>query len=112
MTISCEEQQLGICPETRGLLLSPLEKISAWNIIRNSQDALRLGKYFYPGMKSPSKMPSSWWEIDSFLLGLLTERTCKLLSPENKCFIEEFILGDRYKKYRRLLNSQAQILGH
>jgi hypothetical protein len=85
------------------LQLTLLEKHVAWNIISEEQGVLKMGKYFYIGMDKPAPMPSAWWEIDCHLLGFLTERKCQLLGREQKDFIEHFILGKRYKKYRRVL---------
>jgi len=83
--------------------LSPLEQYAAWMIIRQEQSIVRMGKYFYVGMRAPAPVPTEWWKVDCHLLGFLTERKCHLLCRESKDFIEHFILGDRYKKYRRTL---------
>ena len=85
--------------------LTPLEQYAAWNLIRNEVNILKMGKYFYVGMAKPLPIPTAWWEVDCHLLGLLTERKCQLLSREYKDFIEHFILGERYKTYRRSLKN-------
>jgi hypothetical protein len=88
------------------MLLSPLEQYAAWMVVRQEDAILRMGKYFYIGMKSPAPIPTVWWEVDCHFLGFLTERKCRLLCQESKDFIENFILGERYKKYRRLLQNR------
>jgi hypothetical protein len=85
------------------MLLTRLEKYSAWKVIRQEQNVLRMGKYFYIGMNAPSSIPKEWWQVDCHILGFLTERKCRLLRQEHKDFIEHFILGERYKEYRRFL---------
>ena len=90
-----------------GISLSPLEKHAAWSIIRCERGVLNMGKYFYVGMTRPALMPTAWWEVDCHLLGFLTERRCHLLSPGHKNFIELFILGERYKEYRRSLKTDS-----
>ena len=94
---------LDACLGERGITLTPLEKYSAWNIIRHEHNVLKMGKYFYIGMTAPAPIPQEWWEVDCHLLGFLTERKCRLLCQESKDFIERFILGEKYKQYRRSL---------
>jgi hypothetical protein len=96
---------LGACLGERGMTLTPLEMYSAWNVIRHEHNVLRMGKYFYIGMTSPAPIPQEWWEVDCHLLGFLTERKCRLLCQESKDFIEHFILGEKYKQYRRSLQA-------
>jgi len=94
---------LDACLGERGITLTPLEKYSAWNIIKQEHNLLKMGKYFYIGMTAPAPIPQEWWEVDCHLLGFLTERRCRLLCQESKDFIERFILGEKYKQYRRSL---------
>ena len=89
------------------MALTPLEQFAAWGVIDNNKNVMSMGKYFYIGMKYPAAMPESWWEVDCHLLGFLTERKCHLLPQQSKDFIEHFILGERYKQYRRSLRKQT-----
>ena len=89
------------------MVLTPLEQFAAWGVIDNNKNVMKMGKYFYIGMKYPAAMPEYWWEVDCHLLGFLTERKCRLLSEQSKDFIEYFILGERYKEYRRSLKKQT-----
>jgi len=91
--------------DEKELTLTPLEMYAAWNIIRQKRNIFEMGKYFYVGMEFPAPIPTAWWEVDCHLLGFLTERKCHLLGREEKEFIEHFILGERYKKYRRSLQA-------
>jgi hypothetical protein len=107
--INIDDHRLrGICPETNEMLLTPLEKYAAWSVITKEQNVLRMGKYFYIGMNAPSSIPKEWWQVDCHLLGFLTERKCRLLRQEHKDFIEHFILGERYKEYRRFLQKSEE----
>jgi hypothetical protein len=98
-------EELNICPETMEMRLTDLECYFSWGLLSKEPDVMKLGKYFYPGMKFPAPMPSYWWQVDCYLLGFLTERKCRLLSNESKDLIEEYVLGERYKEYRRLLKN-------
>ena len=93
----------GTCLGEKDMTLTPLEMYSAWNLIRQERNILKMGKYFYIGMTAPASIPQEWWEVDCHLLGFLTERKCRLLCQESKDFIERFILGEKYKQYRRSL---------
>lgn len=103
-TLSNEESQT-VHSFRAEMKLTPLEQHSAWDIIKNEKSVMSMGKYFYIGMTTPTPMPTQWWEVDCHLLGLLTERKCRLLSEGAKYFIEYFILGERYKQYRRSLKT-------
>jgi hypothetical protein len=90
------------------VVLSPAEKYAAWSILVGHPSCLKLGKYMYVGMNHPKRMPREWYEVDAHLLGMLTERGNTMLHNSSKQFIELFILGDRYKAYRRSLK---QLIG-
>jgi len=67
MTNTIRLKSSGPCLDKTEMQLTPLEKYAAWNIIRNEHGVLRMGKYFYIGMKQPAPMPSAWWEVDCHL---------------------------------------------
>jgi hypothetical protein len=59
MTNTLQLKSSSTCLDNKEMRLTPLEQYAAWNIIRNEQGVLRMGRYFYIGMKKPAPLPSA-----------------------------------------------------
>ena len=52
MNNAVNEQAKNACPRQAGMVLTPLEQCSAWDIIKNNNHVMSMGKYFYIGIRA------------------------------------------------------------